>query len=416
MVDPVGGIGGVMDILMEDGRVAVLASEIREPDAQVLDASGLTVCAGLVDMHVHLRDPGFTEKEDIESGGRAAARGGFTSIACMPNTNPVIDSPEIVRYVLDRAADVGTVHIFPIASVSIGQQGKTITSAGVLRKAGAVALSDDGKPVVSANLMRDALIRARRHGLCILSHCEDASMVEGRAVNEGHISRRLGLNGRPAIAEDIMVMRDIMLAAETRSPVHICHVSTRGAVDIIREAKLKGVPVTCETCPQYFTLTEEEILKQGSLAKVNPPLRTEDDVAAVLDGLADGTIDVIATDHAPHTAQEKALPLPEAPSGISGLETALGVVLTALYHTGKLGLSDILRKMTLNPACILGIPKGRLAVGADGDAVLFDPLERWTVRPEAFVSKGKNTPFAGMELTGRVKYTIVDGNIVYADK
>lgn len=409
-----GGIGGIMDILIEDGKVAILASEIQEPDAQVLDASGLTVCAGLVDMHVHLREPGFTEKEDMESGSRAAARGGFTSIACMPNTNPVIDNPEMVRYVLNRAADIGLVHIFPIAAVSIGQKGRSITFAEPLRQAGAVALSDDGNPVASANLMRDALIRAQRHGLCILSHCEDASMVKGRAVNEGHVSRRLGLNGRPAIAEDIMVIRDVMLAAETHSPVHICHVSTRGAVDIIRKAKCRGVPVTCETCPQYFTLTEEEVLKQGAIAKVNPPLRTEDDVSAILEGIKDGTIDAIATDHAPHTAQEKALSLLQAPSGISGLETAFGIVLTALYHTGVMSLAGILRKMTLNPACILGIPKGRLAVGADGDAILFDPLERWTVRPEEFASKGKNTPFAGMELTGRIKYTIVGGSIVYA--
>ena len=413
LIDPVGGIGGTMDLLIEDGKLALLSSKIVEPDAQVLDASGLMVCAGLVDMHVHLRDPGFTQKEDLKSGALAAARGGFTSVACMANTKPVIDSPDLVHDIRDRAAKLNLVNIYPIASVSYGQQGSEITSAEALQKAGAVALSDDGLPISNANLMRDALIKAKAHGLPILSHCEDASMVNGRAVNEGPISRRLGLPGRPAIAEEIMVMRDIMLAAETMSPVHICHVSTRGSVELIRAAKKKGVPVTCETCPQYFTLTEDEILSKGTMAKVNPPLRTQLDVDAIIDGLRDDTIDVIATDHAPHTAEEKARGLKDAPSGISGLETALGVTLTALYHSGKMSLSHILRKMTLNPAMILGIPKGRVAIGAAGDLTLFDPMKQWTVDPKKFVSKGKNTPFEGRTLTGQVSYTIVGGKIIY---
>ena len=415
IIDPVTGIGGQMDLLIENGILSLIASEIREPDAVHLDASGLMVCAGLVDMHVHLRDPGFTHKEDLFSGGQAAAKGGFTSIACMPNTKPIIDSPARVTELKNRAAEIQTVQIYPIASVSRGQLGQEITRAEELRRAGAVALSDDGLPVSSANLMRDALICAKSAGLPILSHCEDASMVEGRAVNEGRISRRLGLPGRPAIAEEIMVMRDIMLAAETGSPVHICHVSTRGSVELIRNAKKQGLSVTCETCPHYFILTEDEILAQGSMAKVNPPLRTPRDVQAIIEGLQDDTIDVIATDHAPHAAEEKTLPLIEAPSGISGLETALGVTLTALYHTGKLGLSHILQKMTANPALILGIPKGRLAIGAPGDLTLFHPTERWEVRAEDFVSKGKNTPFHGKTLTGKVKYTILGGKIVYQD-
>jgi dihydroorotase len=416
LIDPVTGIGGQMDLLIEDGVLSLIASEIREPDAVQLDASGLMVCAGLVDMHVHLRDPGFTHKEDLSSGAQAAAKGGFTSIACMPNTRPTIDSPERVKELKARAAEIKTARIYPIASVSRGQLGQELTPAEELRQAGAVALSDDGLPVSSANLMRDALICAKAAGLPILSHCEDASMVEGRAVNEGPISRRLGLPGRPAIAEEIMVMRDIMLAAETGAPVHICHVSTRGSVELIRNAKKQGVPVTCETCPQYFTLTEEEILLQGTMAKVNPPLRTPGDVRAIIEGLQDDTIDVIATDHAPHASEEKALPLVKAPSGISGLETALGVTLTALYHTGKMSLSHILQKMTVNPALILGISKGRLAIGAAGDLTLFHPTQRWTVQAESFVSKGKNTPFQGQTLTGRVKYTILGGRIVYRDQ
>ncbi|MGI6498400.1 MAG: dihydroorotase [Oscillospiraceae bacterium] len=413
IIDPVTGIGGQLDVLIEDGILSLIASEIREPDADRLDASGLMVCAGLVDMHVHLRDPGFTHKEDLASGSAAAAKGGFTSVACMPNTQPTLDSPSRVSALRARAAQIGQVQIYPIASVSYGQLGAEMTQADALRQAGAVALSDDGMPITSANLMRDALIRAKSAGLPILSHCEDASMVDGRAVNEGPISRRLGLPGRPAIAEEIMVMRDAMLAAETGSPVHICHVSTRGSVEIIRAAKKQGVPITCETCPQYFTLTEEDILTKGSLAKVNPPLRTPDDVQAIIEGLQDDTIDVIATDHAPHAAEEKARPLADAPSGISGLETALGVTLTALYHTGKLSLSHILQKMTINPSVILGIPKGRLAIGAPGDLTLFHPSERWKVNPDEFVSKGKNTPFGGKTLTGRVKYTILNGRIVY---
>ena len=416
LVDPVGGIGGVMDVLLEDGRVAMIGSNISEPDAQVIDASGLVVCAGLVDMHVHLREPGFEYKETIETGAAAAAHGGFTSIACMPNTKPAVDSPEQVRYVLRRAAESCGVRVWPIGAVTLGEKGEALTDAQALKEAGAVALSDDGMPIQNANLMRDALIRAKRLGLTILSHCEDADMVCNYAVNEGRVSRALGLPGRPAIAEELMVMRDAMLSEETGAAVHICHISTAGSVDIVRQFKKKGVPITCETCPQYFTLTEDEVLTQGTMARVNPPLRTRQDVEAVIAGLKDGTIDAIATDHAPHSAQEKAKPLAEAPSGMVGLETSLGATLTALYHTGEMDLSDILKKMTFNPACILGIPKGRLSLGGEADFTIFDPNETWTVDPERFASKGRNTPFAGKTLTGRVKYTIVGGRIVYEDR
>jgi len=415
LIDPVGGIGGMMDILIENGLVAVIGSDLYVPDAPVIDAAGLTVCAGLVDMHVHLREPGFEYKETIATGSAAAVRGGFTSIACMPNTRPTVDTPEMVAIVKRLAKSVGLANVFPIAAVSLGQRGETLTDIEALHAAGAVALSDDGLPIQSANLMRDALIRAQFHQLTILTHCEDASMVENRAVNEGRVSRVLGLDGRPAIAEELMVMRDAMLAEETGVPVHICHVSTARSVKIIRLYKRKGVSITCETCPQYFTLTEDEILTQGSLARVNPPLRTQFDIEAIIAGLKDGTIDAIATDHAPHSAQEKARTLTEAPSGMVGLETSLGVTLTELYHTGKMDLSAILRKMTINPACILRIPKGRLALGSDADLVLFDPNEVWTVEPEKFVSKGRNTPFAGRQLKGKVKYTIVGGKIVYQE-
>lgn len=416
LVDPVGGIGGVMDILIEDGKLAVIGSDLRERDAQIIDARGLTVCAGLVDMHVHLREPGLEYKEDITTGTAAAARGGITSVACMPNTKPAVDSPEQVRYILRRAAESCGVRVWPIGAVTMGEKGEALTDAQALKEAGAVALSDDGVPIQNANLMRDALIRAKRLGLTILSHCEDADMVCNYAVNEGRVSRALDLPGRPAIAEELMVMRDAMLSEETGAAVHICHISTAGSVDIVRQFKKKGVHITCETCPQYFTFTEDEVLTQGSMARVNPPLRTRQDVEAIIAGLKDGTIDAIATDHAPHSAQEKAKPLAEAPSGMVGLETSLAATLTALYHTGEMDLSDILKKMTFNPACILGIPKGRLSLGGEADFTVFDPNEAWTVDPEQFASKGRNTPFAGRELKGKVKYTIVGGKIVYEDR
>lgn len=415
VVDPVGGIGGVMDILVEDGRVAVIGSELTAPSARVIDARGLTVCAGLVDMHVHLREPGFEYKETIETGCLAAARGGFTSIAPMPNTRPATDCPERIALVRQKAAQACGVHVWPIGAVTWGQKGQALTDAAALKKAGAVALSDDGMPVQNANLLRDALIRCRRQELTILSHCEDADLVKNYAVNEGRVSRALGLPGRPAIAEELQVMRDAMLAEETGAAVHICHISTARSVEIVRQFKKKGVPITCETCPQYFALTEDELLSRGTLARVNPPLRTRLDVEGILAGLKDGAIDVIATDHAPHSAEEKVRPLPEAPSGMVGLETALAVTLTSLYHTGVMDLSDILRKMTINPAFILRIPKGRLSLGGGADFTIFDPDEEWTVDPEQFASKGRNTPFAGRTLKGRVKYTIVDGKIIYQE-
>ncbi len=415
LVDPVGGIGGVMDILLEDGRVAVIGSNLRDQEAQIIDARGLVVCAGLVDMHVHLREPGLEYKETIATGCAAAAAGGFTSIAPMPNTRPATDCPEQVRYVLEKAAAACGVHVLPIGAVTMGEKGEELTDAEALKRAGVAALSDDGMPVQNANLMRDALIRAHRQNLTVLSHCEDADMVKNYAVNEGRISRQLRLEGRPAIAEEIMVMRDAMLAEETGAHVHICHISTAKAVDIVRRMKKRGVALTCETCPQYFTLTEDEVLTQSSMARVNPPLRTAKDIKGIIAGLKDGTIDAIATDHAPHSAEEKDRPLTEAPSGMVGLETALAVTLTALYHTGEMSLSDILRKMTINPACILRVPKGRLSIGAEADIVIFDPEEKWVVDPAKFASKGRNTPFAGREVQGRVKYTIASGTVIYQD-
>lgn len=415
LIDPVLKSEQVMDILIEDGQVAAIGEALEEAGAQVLDAAGLAVTTGLVDMHVHFRDPGFTYKEDILTGAAAAARGGFTAVACMPNTKPAVDCPEMVSYVYQRAAQGCGVHVLPIAAVSRGEQGEELTDAKALKRAGAVALSDDGVPVQNANLMRDALICAHRQGLVVLSHCEDRDMVKNYAVNEGRISRQLGIPGRPAIAEEIMVMRDAMLAEETQTAVHICHISTGRAVDIVRRYKKKGVKITCETCPQYFTLNQSEILRQGAMARVNPPLRTTRDVAAVLAGLKDGTIDCIVTDHAPHSAEEKARGLEQAPSGMVGLETSLAVTLTQLYHTGEMTLPEIIAKMTVNPARILGLDKSRLGVGCGADLTIFDPDEEWMVDASRFASKGRNTPFQGWKLKGKVKYTIVDGKIIYQD-
>lgn len=416
VVDPVSGTVSIQDLYIENGKVVQLEKDIRQEADQVIDAEGLVVCPGLVDMHVHLRDPGLTYKEDIFTGTAAAAHGGVTSVACMANTDPVVDNPEQIRYVKDKAAQANGVHVYPIAAVSLGMRGEEPSDADALKKAGAIALSDDGCNVDNANLMRDVMIHAKRLELPVLCHCEDTTMVEGRAVNEGSVSRQLWLEGRPAIAEEIMVMRDAMLAEETGAHVHICHVSTAKSVDIIRRMKKRGVAITCETCPQYFTLTEDEILTQGSMARVNPPLRTAKDIKGIIAGLKDGTIDAIATDHAPHSAEEKSRPLTRAPSGMVGLETSLAITLTELYHTGKMKLPEIIKRMTYTPASILHLSsKGRLSLGSDADITIFDPEEVWTIDPEQFASKARNTPFAGREVKGKVKYTIVGGNVIYQD-
>lgn len=417
VVDPVSGTVSIQDLYIENGKVVQLEKDIRQEADQVIDADGLVVCPGLVDMHVHLRDPGLTYKEDIFTGTAAAAHGGVTSVACMANTDPVVDTPEQVRYVKDKAAQANGVHVYPIAAVSMGMRGEEPSDTDALKKAGAIALSDDGCNVDNANLMRDVMIHAKRLEMPVLCHCEDTTMVEGRAVNEGSVSRQLWLEGRPAIAEEIMVMRDAMLAEETGAHVHICHVSTAKSVDIIRRMKKRGVAITCETCPQYFTLTEDEILTQGSMARVNPPLRTAKDIKGIIAGLKDGTIDAIATDHAPHSAEEKSRPLTRAPSGMVGLETSLAITLTELYHTGKMKLPDIIKRMTYTPASILRLSsKGRLSLGSDADITIFDPEEVWTIDPEQFASKARNTPFAGREVKGKVKYTIVGGNVIYQDR
>ena len=417
VVDPVSGIISQVDMLVENGKVALMERGIEADGMdEVIDAKGLMVCPGLVDMHVHLRDPGLTYKEDIFTGTMAAARGGVTSLVCMANTSPVLDTPEQITYVKETAEQACGVNVYPVGAVTQHLRGKDLTDFEALKNAGAIALSDDGNNIDDANVMRDALIRARRQGMTILAHCEDSNMVGNRAVNEGSVSRQLWLEGRPAIAEELIIMRDAMLAEETKAPIHVCHISTAKSVDIVRRMKKKGIAITCETCPQYFTLTEDEILTKGTLARVNPPLRTEKDVKGIITGLKDGTIDVIATDHAPHSVEEKRRELTKAPSGMVGLETSLAITLTQLYHTGRMELPEILRRMTANPAAILKLQKGRLTLGSDADIVMFDPDEEWIIDPDQFASKGRNTPFGGMTVKGKVKYTIVAGKVIYQDK
>ena len=407
--DPVKNVTEIRDVYIKDG---VFADSFEGAADVVIDATGLAVAPGLVDAHVHFRDPGLTYKEDIITGARSAAAGGVTTALCMPNTSPAIDSRETLEYVAQRAKEA-CINVLPYAAVTVGQKGGKLTDFSAMKAAGAVALSDDGIPLSSAAVLREAMLNAQKENLLICSHCEDAELVQNYAVNEGAVSRQLKITGRPAIAEEIMVARDILMAGDTGARVHICHVSTKGSVELIRRAKADGINVTCETCPQYFSLTEDEILTKGTLARVNPPLRTKADVEAIIEGLCDGTIDIIVTDHAPHSEEEKSRPLEEAPSGMVGLETSLAVTLTYLYHTGKLSLLDIMGIMSHRMAEIFGLPYGTLDTGASADLVIFNPDKEWIVDPQKFYSKGKNTPFSGMGLKGKIKYTVCGGKVVF---
>lgn len=413
VIEPVRGELFSADVLIENDTIISVAASIPEEGHTVLTCEGYMIAPGLVDMHVHLRDPGLTYKEDIATGTAAAAAGGFTAVACMPNTKPVIDSAEVMDYIRETAEKTGSCRVYPIGAVTVGQKGAELTDFDLLSEKGAIAFSDDGVPVSSAKQMRDALIKAGSLGKIVISHCEDEEMVKNYAVNEGVISKKLGLPGRPAIAEELMVARDLMLAVETGCHVHIAHVSTRGSAELIREAKKRGVPVTAETCPQYFIYTQDEILKKGTLARVNPPLRTADDRQAILEAVIDGTLDCIVTDHAPHSAEEKAKALPDAPSGMVGLETSLSACITYLVKPGHITLPALMEKMSVIPSEILGMSATFIEEGANADIVVFDPNEVWTVDPEQFRSKARNTVFSGEQLCGRVKYTICGGKITY---
>ena len=422
VIDPKNNISAVMDVIIQDGVIVAVgepadgeAIKIDKKNAKIIDAKGMYVVPGLIDAHCHLRDPGFEYKEDIETGTRSAAKGGFTSVACMPNTSPVIDNKTVIAYIKDKAAKDGYVHVFPIGAITKGLQGEQLAEIGDMKFAGAVAISDDGKPVQSAGLMKKALLYSSMFDITVISHCEDMTLVEEGVMNEGYNATMMGLKGIPAAAEETMLARELILSEYTGVPVHIAHVSTKLGVQLIREAKARGVKVTCETCPHYFSLTDDACKDFNTLAKVNPPLRREDDVEAIIAGLADGTIDMIATDHAPHHVDEKNLEFGYAANGMVGFETALPLALTYLYHTGRMSLEDIVAKMTVNPANMLKLAKGSLSVGKAADVTVFDPNEEYTIDISKFESKSKNSPYNGYAVKGAVKYTIVDGKIVVYD-
>ncbi|MDP4110210.1 MAG: dihydroorotase [Bacillota bacterium] len=410
LIDPETNSAGSADILIEDGKVKALGSGLSAQNAEVIEAEGLTVAPGLFDVHCHLREPGFEYKEDIKSGLSAAAKGGFTSVACMPNTRPVADNEKTLLYITEQARKASGVNVFPIAAITEGSLGLRLTDMEKLSSLGAAAFSDDGRPVPDASVMRRAMLRAKETDALIISHCEDAALSGKGVMNEGILSKKLGYKGVPGSSEEIIVAREAVLALETGARVHIAHVSTKTSVEIVRFAKAQGARLTCETCPHYFSLTEDSIEAKGALAKVNPPLRTEKDIEAVIGGLKDGTIDVIATDHAPHSKEEK-LNLITAPSGFSGFETALSISLT--YLNGRLTVQEIISKLTINPAMTLRRDKGIIREGKEADIVIFDPEAVWEVDGDQFLSKGKNTPYNGVTLKGKVVYTIAKGNVIY---
>jgi dihydroorotase len=405
----------IKDVLIVNGSIADIKEKIEISDAEVTDLSGMIVTPGLIDIHAHFREPGYEYKEDIESGSKSAAAGGFTAVACMPNTKPPIDNGSLVEYVKSKASKVSEIKILPIGCVSKGQEGREITEMGDMAQAGAVAFSDDGKPVADSSLMRKAMVYASMFDRVIIDHCEDPSLFEGGQINEGHVSTLLGLTGIPAAAEEIMVARDILLAREMGTRVHIAHISTKGSVELIRKAKSDGVMVTCEVTPHHLTLTEEAVRGYDTNAKVNPPLRTQEDLKALLEGLKDGTIDAIATDHAPHHIDEKDIEFDKAAFGLVGLETALGLVLTKIVGEGGLSLNKAVEKMTSGPAKILGLHMGTIKIGAPADITVIDPNRVWTVDKDKFFSKGRNTPFNGWELKGKAVLTIVDGKTAYSE-
>jgi len=412
-VDPVTGRLAAEDLLIGDGVIVEKGPALNGSGAEVLEAGGRLVAPGFVDMHVHLREPGLEAKETVETGCRAAVRGGFTAVACMPNTSPVIDSRPLVRYIIEKAREAGLARVYPVASITRGSQGKELSEMDDLRGAGAVALSDDGRPVADAGVMRRAMQYAGMLGMPLISHCEELSLAAGGVMNEGFTATRLGLKGIPAAAEEVMVARDIILAEATGCRLHIAHVSTAGSVRLVREAKARGVKVTAEATPHHFTLTDREVEGYDTSTKVNPPLRGEADVAALREGLADGTIDVIATDHAPHTLEDKDLEYDLAPFGMVGLETAVGLVWTELVSPGVISPAKAVAMLTVNPAGILGLEKGPLIPGSTADITIIDPDLEERVDPDSFQSKGRNTPFAGRKLKGLPVCTIVGGKIVY---
>lgn len=415
VIDPSQGVDEELDVLVEDGAVLRTESGMSDSADETIDARGLVVSPGFIDMHVHLREPGREDEETVETGARAAVRGGFTSIACMPNTSPVIEGDEGAKFILARGHDAGMARVFPVAAVSKNQEGEVLSEIGAAFRAGAVAVSDDGMPVMRAGLMRMALEYVKMFSGPVISHCEDLTLSGAGAMNEGSISTLLGLKGIPAESEAVMVARDVILAELAASRLHVAHVSTKRSLELVAAAKARGVGVTCEVTPHHFTLSDEAVKGYDTNTKMKPPLRSADDVAALRQGLKRGAVDAIASDHAPHSEEEKDQEYDEAPFGIIGLETSFGLACTELYHGKVVGLPDLVRLMSTNPARILGLPYGTLGQGATADITVFDPEAAWTVDEKEFASKSRNTPFSGWKLKGRVVSVIVGGKVLMRD-
>ena len=414
LIDPSSNRDEVGDILLQDGRIESVGGNIAGPDgADVIDCRNLQVSPGLIDVHCHLREPGREDVETIATGARSAAAGGFTAVCAMPNTDPVTDNQAAVGFIIRQAQRVNAARVFPIGAISLGQQGKALAEFGEMVGAGAVAVSDDGKPVVSAQLMRTALEYSRAFGIPVIDHCEEPTLAAGGAMNEGLLSAKLGLTGIPSEAEEIMAIRDILLARRTGGRVHLAHMSTKGSVELIRWGKERGITVTAEVCPHHISLTEEAVGSYNTNAKMNPPLRTQEDVEALREAVKDGTIDLIATDHAPHHYDEKEREFSDAPNGIVGLETALAVSIHSLVQPGHITYSTLVDRMSCSPARLFNLPGGSLQKGTAADITIVDPEMVWAVDPSAFLSKGRNTPYAGMKLKGRAICTIVGGSVVF---
>jgi len=414
IVDPSQGLDAIGDVLLRDGRVEACGGTLGTPDgAEVRDCHGLVVAPGLIDVHVHLREPGREDVETIASGAHSAVAGGITAVCAMPNTRPVTDNQATVGFVKRQGEAAGFARVYPYGAISVGQKGETLAEMGEMVGAGAVAFSDDGYPVQSAQLMRSALEYARTFGVPVAEHCEDMSLAHGGSMNEGAISARLGLKGIPGEAEEIYVIRDILLAKRTGGHIHMCHLSTKGSVELVRWGKERGINVTAEVCSHHISLTDERVGNYDTNAKMNPPLRTAEDVEALQQGVADGTIDLLVTDHAPHHYDEKEREFADAPNGIVGLETSLGVNCTWLLHRGVISLSQLVDAMSCKQARVFGLPGGSLRPGGLADVTVFDPDARWVVDPSRFKSKGRNTPYGGVALMGQARLTVVGGRVVY---
>lgn len=416
LINPSENLDKVMDIFVEDGIIKEKAESIEKQADTVIDAAGCYVMPGLIDLHVHFRDPGLTYKEDIETGSKAAAKGGFTTVCCMPNTKPVVDNVETVKYIIEKGEKTGLTNVLPVGAVTKNMAGIEITDVEELKKAGICAISEDGKSVMNSGVYRKAMKNAAKANVPVLAHCEDINLVEGGVINLGDKSSELGVKGISNAVEDVIAMRDIMLAKETGATLHLCHCSTKDSVEMVKRAKEEGIKVTAEVCPHHFSMCSDDITSNDGNFKMNPPLRAREDMKALIKGLQDDIMDVISTDHAPHSAEEKAKDLEHAPFGIVGLETSVALTVTNLVKKGYLTPMQMAAKMSYNPAKVLGIPKGTLDEGKIADITIIDPDKEYTIDANTFESKGKNTPFDGYKVSGEVEYTILNGKVVYSNK